>query len=102
MSTRDLIALAAQTVSKPETVTPSLLNIALDLVQQLLNVCDNNRISLEHIPAFALRSNEWNTALIQIFRAFYEEELAFSINNSIFDAPKNPTLFVTPLTSFPE
>jgi len=64
MSTRDLIALAAQTAQKTETVAPTLLKIALDLVHQLLTVCDDNKISVERIPAFALRSNEWNAALI--------------------------------------
>ena len=99
MSTRDLIALATQTASKLETVAPSLLKIALDLIKQLLSVCDQNKISLEHVPAFSLRNNEWNAALIQIFRVFYEEELDQAIDAGKVNAPIANSLFVKPTDS---
>ncbi len=73
MSIRDLIALATNTTKK-ETVAPQLLTIALDLVQQLLDVCDNNNVRLDTIPAFSMRNNEWSAALIQIFAVFYRDE----------------------------
>ena len=95
MSTRDLIALATQTASKLKKVAPSLLNIALDLIKQLLAVCDHNKISVEHIPAFSLRSNEWNAALIQIFRVFYEEELDLALETGQVDAPLTNSMFVS-------
>ena len=63
MSTRKLVGLATESVNN-EDFTLKLLEFIFELVDDLIEICDQNKVRLESIPAFASHTNDWQSAIL--------------------------------------